>query len=41
MNIIQFAAPCTKKIALTSIPISKQFVFGKDDIDELLFMLQV
>jgi hypothetical protein len=34
-------APCTKKISLTAIPLSKNIVFGKDDIDEMLFMLQV
>jgi DNA mismatch repair protein PMS2 len=33
-------APCTKKISLTAIPLSKNIVFGKDDIDEMLFMLQ-
>ncbi|CAG9863016.1 unnamed protein product [Phyllotreta striolata] len=33
-------APCTKKISLTSIPISRNFVFAKDDIDEMLLMLQ-
>lgn len=33
-------APSTKKISLTTIPISKNCVFGKDDIDELIFMLQ-
>ncbi|KAG8308221.1 hypothetical protein J6590_002307 [Homalodisca vitripennis] len=33
-------APTTKKVKLTSIPMSKNWTFGKDDIDELLFMLQ-
>lgn len=33
-------APCTKKVQLTGIPISKNCIFGKDDIDEMLFMLQ-
>ncbi|KAJ8974600.1 hypothetical protein NQ317_019345 [Molorchus minor] len=33
-------APSTKKVALAAIPISKNCVFGKDDIDEMLFMLQ-
>lgn len=36
-----FSAPSTKKVALTTIPISKNYVFGKDDIDEMLFMLKV
>lgn len=33
-------AEATKKISLTAIPVSKNYVFGKDDIDEMLFMLQ-
>nr|XP_014271444.1 mismatch repair endonuclease PMS2 [Halyomorpha halys] len=33
-------APPTKRISLTAIPMSKNWVFGKDDIDELIFMLQ-
>ncbi|RZC32950.1 mismatch repair endonuclease PMS2 [Asbolus verrucosus] len=37
---INKSAPCTKKVSLTSIPLSKNVVFGKDDIDEMLFMLQ-
>ncbi|XP_068895726.1 mismatch repair endonuclease PMS2 isoform X2 [Tenebrio molitor] len=37
---INESAPCTKKISLTAIPLSKNIVFGKDDIDEMLFMLQ-
>ncbi|KAJ8950011.1 hypothetical protein NQ318_002422 [Aromia moschata] len=37
---IDNSAPCTKKIALTSIPVSKNCMFGKDDVDEMLFMLQ-
>jgi len=32
--------PATKKVSLTSIPISRNYVFGKDDIEEMLFMLQ-
>lgn len=36
-----FSAACTKKVSLTGIPISRNFIFGKDDIDEMLFMLQV
>ncbi|XP_023016312.2 mismatch repair endonuclease PMS2 isoform X1 [Leptinotarsa decemlineata] len=38
--IIDESAPCTKKVHLTAIPVSRNFVFGKDDIDEMLFMLQ-
>lgn len=37
---IDYEAPCTKKIAMTAIPISRNFVFAKDDIDEMLLMLQ-
>lgn len=38
---IDHKAECTKKVFLTGIPISKNYIFGKDDIDEMLFMLQV
>lgn len=34
-------APATKKVSLTAIPVSKNYKFGKDDIDEMLFMLKV
>ncbi|XP_056641281.1 mismatch repair endonuclease PMS2 isoform X1 [Diorhabda sublineata] len=37
---IDHQAPCTKKVALAAIPISRNFVFAKDDIDEMLLMLQ-
>ncbi|VEN57791.1 unnamed protein product [Callosobruchus maculatus] len=37
---IDESAPCTKKIFLTAIPMSRNFVIGKNDIDEMLFMLQ-
>ena len=30
----------TKRVKLTSIPLSKNWVFGKSDVDELLFMLE-
>lgn len=30
----------TKRIKLTSIPLSQNIAFGKDDIDELLFLLE-
>lgn len=30
----------TKRIKLTSVPISKNMVFGKEDVDELLFLLE-
>merc|ERR1711874_159254 len=33
-------APATKKVRLVSLPMSKNWTFGKEDIDELLFMLQ-
>ena len=31
--------PTTEKVSLTSLPISKNWTFGKEDIDELIFML--
>jgi len=34
------SAPPTQKVKLISLPISKNWTFGKEDIDELLFMLQ-
>nr|CAH7718006.1 unnamed protein product [Callosobruchus chinensis] len=37
---IDESAPCTKKIFLTAIPMSRNFVIDKNDIDEMLFMLQ-
>ncbi|KAI4470714.1 dna mismatch repair protein mlh pms mutl [Holotrichia oblita] len=37
---IDHTAMATKKVKLTAIPVSKNYSFGKDDIDELLFMLQ-
>ncbi|CAH1998734.1 unnamed protein product [Acanthoscelides obtectus] len=37
---IDESAPCTKKVFLTSIPMSRNFVIDKSDIDEMLFMLQ-
>lgn len=33
-------AVTTKRVKLSAIPMSKNFEFGKEDIDELLFMLQ-
>lgn len=36
-----FLAEPTKKVKLTMIPMSKNWSFGKEDVDELLFMLQV
>ncbi|XP_045461969.1 mismatch repair endonuclease PMS2 [Harmonia axyridis] len=33
-------APITKRVLLTAVPVSQNFVFGKDDIDEMLFMLK-
>ncbi|CAH1179554.1 unnamed protein product [Phaedon cochleariae] len=37
---IDETAPYTKKVMLTAIPVSRNYAFGKDDIDEMLFMLQ-
>lgn len=37
---VDHEAEATKKIFLTAIPMSKNYIFGKDDIDEMLFMLQ-
>lgn len=34
-------APPTKRVKLLTIPMSKNWVFGKEDIEELLFMLRV
>lgn len=34
-------APPTKRVKLLTLPMSKNWVFGKDDIEELLFMLRV
>lgn len=31
----------TKKVKLLTIPMSKNWIFGKEDIEELLFMLRV
>lgn len=33
--------PPTKRVKLLTIPMSKNWVFGKEDIEELLFMLRV
>lgn len=38
---ILFPAEPTKRVQLTAIPVSKNWQFGKEDIDELLFMLEV
>jgi len=40
MKII-FPAEPTQRVQLTAIPVSKNWQFGKEDIDELLFMLEV
>ncbi|KAJ8915847.1 hypothetical protein NQ315_004660 [Exocentrus adspersus] len=37
---IDSSAPCTRKVALTALPVSKNFVFGKDDIEEMLHIIQ-
>lgn len=39
--IYYILAEPTKKVKLTMIPMSKNWSFGKEDVDELLFMLQV
>ena len=36
---IDESAPCTQKVKLVSLPISKNWTFGKEDIEELVFML--
>ncbi|KAK5640051.1 hypothetical protein RI129_010862 [Pyrocoelia pectoralis] len=38
--VIEHEASPTKKVKLSAVPISKSFVFGKDDIEEILFMMQ-
>ncbi|KAK9502756.1 hypothetical protein O3M35_011466 [Rhynocoris fuscipes] len=38
-KIDEEAAP-TKRISLTAIPMSRNWVFGKEDVDELIFMLE-
>ncbi|KAF5272790.1 hypothetical protein FQA39_LY07817 [Lamprigera yunnana] len=38
--IIEPDAPATKKVKLAAIPISKNCIFGKEDIEEMLFMMQ-
>lgn len=38
--LIDEDAPHTRKVKLTTKPFSQNWEFGKDDIDELLFMLQ-
>lgn len=37
---IDESAPVTRRVSLTAIPMSRNWTFGKEDIDELLFMLQ-
>ncbi|XP_045451026.1 mismatch repair endonuclease PMS2 [Melitaea cinxia] len=37
---IDEGAPPTKRVKLITIPMSKNWIFGKDDIEELLFMLK-
>lgn len=34
-------APPTKRVKLLTLPMSKNWIFGKEDIEELLFMLKV
>ncbi|XP_078611027.1 mismatch repair endonuclease PMS2-like [Branchiostoma floridae x Branchiostoma japonicum] len=36
---IQEDAPCTERVKLVSMPVSKNWTFGKEDIEELIFML--
>ncbi|BES91928.1 DNA mismatch repair protein [Nesidiocoris tenuis] len=38
--LIDPEAPATKKVSMTAVPLSANRVFGKADVDELLFMLQ-
>ncbi|CAH4028800.1 unnamed protein product [Pieris brassicae] len=37
---IEENAPVTKRVKLLTLPMSKNWIFGKDDIEELLFMLK-
>lgn len=37
--LCNFSAPPTKKVSLLGKPFSKNWEFGKEDIDELIFML--
>ncbi|KAL4702580.1 hypothetical protein ACJJTC_016056 [Scirpophaga incertulas] len=37
---IKADAPPTKRVSLLTIPMSKNWIFGKEDIEELLFMLK-
>ncbi|XP_022129098.2 mismatch repair endonuclease PMS2 isoform X2 [Pieris rapae] len=37
---IEENAPITKRVKLLTLPMSKNWIFGKDDIEELLFMLK-
>jgi hypothetical protein len=41
IHVIVLPAEPMKRVQLASIPVSKSWQFGKEDIDELLFMLQV
>lgn len=38
---INEASSPTKRVKLLTIPMSKNWIFGKEDIEELLFMLRV
>lgn len=38
---IDALAPPTKRVKLLTLPMSKNWVFGKEDIEELLFMIRV
>lgn len=38
---INEVAPPTKRVKLCTIPMSKNWILGKEDIEELLFMLRV
>lgn len=39
-NFYAFTAEATNKVYLTAIPVSKNYIFGKDDIEEMLFILK-
>lgn len=38
---INHDAEPTKRVKLLTLPMSKNWIFGKEDIEELLFMLRV
>lgn len=41
LHLINEHAQPTKRVKLLTLPMSKNWIFGKEDIEELLFMLKV